>query len=81
MTKSIIIAETELKNIIYYFLSFYGSAIAYASRGYLSGIIWYLVCFYLFAYIANNSFDINALQQGYSSSPGFVIFSLLPFYL
>ena len=78
MTKSIILAETELKNIIYFFLSFYGSAIAYASRGYLSGIIWYLVFFYLFAYIVNNSLDIEALYQGYSSSPGFVIISLLP---
>lgn len=78
IAQAITLAEIEVINLMYFFCCFYCAAIIFAKYGYLSNIITYLILFYIVAFILKNSADIKSLQQGYNSSPGFLVMSMLP---
>lgn len=66
-------------DMLLFYLLFIVSAVLFYRKMRLSLWLWFLICGYMVAYMARNSFDIQGLQDGYNLSPGFVIVTFMPF--
>lgn len=67
-----------IDQFIYYSL-FISSAVLYYRRSRLSLFLWYLVAGYILMFIIRNTLEFSDLKTGYNLSPGFVLFTLVPF--
>ncbi len=64
--------------LIYYGL-FISAALIYYNKGKFPFTLWMIISGYILASIIRRSLVFSALKAGYNLSPGFVLFSLIPF--
>ena len=72
-------AVSEITIVSLHFALFMVVALLYHKRESFSITLWFLICGYLIAFVIRNSIDFEALKSSYRLSPGYVIYSLLPF--